>query len=296
MIRTIDYLIMDPEGNITILVLTETDRRDYQKVAQVLLDACPEAEQVGYILPEGEGLPRMEMCGLEFCGNATRSFAFYEALRQDPPLKELDVDVSGCDQPLHAWIDAENRSSGTVRIQMPVPTEIEDVQIPIPGDIKEKLGCDELDGQLVHMDGISHLIISSIDADTSESLGRELLDRLFGHLRDHVYKEADRDIPAFGVMFADPEAGRMTPIVYVRDVDTVYFEGSCASGSTAAAYALAVRDLRSADACMYHLKQPAGTLHIDVTGKDGKVHDMQLYGGVGMSEVKHLELEDGAVS
>lgn len=294
--RTIDYLIMDPEGNITILVTSPVDRMDYQSVAQALLDANPEAEQVGYIkepvMTDSGMLPRMEMCGLEFCGNATRSFAFYESMQQEPAAEEIDVSVSGSESPLHAWIEADNSIYGTVRLQMPLPEEMEEIRIPITTDLADLLMVDAIEGQLVHMDGISHLVISQIAAETIETCDRETMNSLFLHLRDNVYQLTSRDIPAFGAMFADPAEGKLTPIVYVRDVDTIYFEGSCASGSNATAYALASRDLKTSDACTYHLQQPAGTLHVDVKGKDGVVTGMELYGGVGMSRLKQLEIED----
>ena len=113
--QTLDYFIADPAGNTTILVVSPVNRTDYQRIAQLLLEHHPEAEQVGYIIspqsclepaPDaGEynevqkkaqeaaaaaakaGLPRMEMCGLEFCGNASRAFGYYAALQQDPPLE-----------------------------------------------------------------------------------------------------------------------------------------------------------------------------------------------------------------
>lgn len=303
MTKTVDYLVMDPEGNITILVLSPVEREEYQIVAHALLDANPAAEQVGYVVSDGGNgsgreYPLMEMSGLEFCGNATRSFAFYEAMLQEPPAEEIDVMVSGCDYPLHAWIDAKDPSGGTVRLQMPIPEEMEEISIPVTADLAAELQLPEdakdhyITGQLVHMDGISHLIIRSIPAEVTGKCSRETMDCLFMHLRDSVYQITTRDLPAFGVMFADPKAGRMTPIVYVRDVDTTYFEGSCASGSNAAAYAMAVSDLATAGCCSYTLKQPAGTLNIDVTGEGGVVKDIQLYGHVGMSGKRQLLVED----
>lgn len=293
--RTIEYLIADPEGNITILVLSPVDRFDYQKVAHRLLEAHPKAEQVGYICKTETGqLPHMDMCGLEFCGNASRSFAFYEAVIQDPPADQIDISVSGCDHPLHAWIESADPADGIVRLQMPIPEELEEINISITEDLAEILGVEQLDGELVHMDGISHLILRSIPAKTIDSCSHDTMKSLFLHIRDSVYQVSDRDLPAFGTMFVDTDAGRMTPIVYVRDVDTVYFEGSCASGSNAAAYALAMHDMADSDTCHYTLRQPAGTLCIDVMGQSDPVgvREMQLYGHVGLSSVQKLAIGD----
>ena len=290
--RTIDPIIADPAGNITILVLTPVDRSDYQRVAHVLLEEYPQAEQVGYVLAAGpdDAYPRMEMCGLEFCGNASRAFAFYEAICQEPPVKEIDVQVSGCDHPLHAWLEADGRE-GVAKIQMPVPTDIENIEIRIPAYFSDFADGDRIKGRLVHMDGISHLIISSISRAAILEAGRERMNELFVTIRDSAYEITGIDFPAFGVMFVDREADHMTPVVYVRDVDTVYFEGSCASGSTAAAYALAVTDLERSDFVSYRLNQPAGTLYIDIAGEGGRAREIRLYGSISVSDVKELEIE-----
>lgn len=315
--RRLDYIIADPEGNTTILVLSPVDRADYQSVAKELLDLNPEAEQVGYILapnPEDpDPHPAMEMCGLEFCGNATRAFALYESLLRDPPLKELDLHVSGCDHPLHGWVEPEipedgsRPSGGRVRVEMPLPEEIENADIPVSSDIHgivTQLTGGSLQGQLVHMDGISHLVIHHVSNAGFECAGKAAMEDLFRYIRDYIYSVSDRSLPAFGVMFVDEESDIMNPVVYVRDVDTIYFEGSCASGSAAAASAQAMLDMdarakagqaggdpQSSSPMAYRFRQPAGTLCIDVTGEDGRITGLQLYGGVTLTEVRSAEAE-----
>ncbi len=292
--KNIDYILADPAGNRTILVLTPVPRSDYQEVARALLDHCPEAEQVGYVLSHGrkgnsgewDELPRMDMCGLEFCGNATRAFAFYEAERAEPPADRISVLVSGCDHPLTAEID---REGDTVRIGMPGPRGMEHVIIPAGG------GDGPIEGDMVWMDGISHLVLAGVEADRDRFL----------RIRDWVYErfaadpadEADR-LAAFGVMFLDGDPGRgegtpagalrMTPVVYVRDVDTVYFEGSCASGSTAAAYALAMNDERETLKETYVLRQPEGTLEVRPDKADGRMDGILLQGPVRLSQVRTM--------
>ncbi|MBQ9016389.1 MAG: hypothetical protein IJ109_09795 [Firmicutes bacterium] len=314
--RTIDYIISDPEGNTTILVLSQTERRDYPQVAKLLLAKHPQAEQVGFIKTDAGGNPvSMEMCGLEFCGNATRSFGFYRSMLSDPPARELDLKVSGCDHPLKGWIDPpkpgekdeEGYLCGRVRVEMPVPTDIETVRIPVSeefGSLAEQLtgGC--LEGRIVHMDGISHLVIPGVSDSMIRQEGQERIGELFCFIRDYIYETNERDMPAFGVMFVDEAADRMNPIVYVRDVDTIYFEGSCASGSAAAACAAAAEDIAAGRkgkplagqrprACMYsyRFRQPAGTLSSEVTADSGAITGLQLYGGVRQSDVMRTETE-----
>lgn len=263
----IEYILADPEGNKTILVLTPVTADRYQEVTGRLLSECPEAEQVGFvkndISDEGAELPYMEMSGLEFCGNATRAFAYYEAQLTDPPAEEITVRVSGCKEPLKAWI---NSTDHTARLQMPIPLSTKKIIIP-PGG-----GDEEIRGDLVEMEGIAHLILTDIPAERDR----------FIRIRDYIF-ENEGAFPAFGVMFIALQEDRMTPVVYVRDVDTIYFEGSCASGTVAAAFA------RTSTACVpsrvHTFRQPAGTLKVRVDVEKGNVISMILDGGVELSGV-----------
>ena len=94
MTRGIDLIVFDPAGNTTIMVLTPVPRSEYADTAKRLLEidfdehcswrGTAYGEQVAYIVPEddsGRNEPIMEMCGLEFCGNASRSFAYYRVTR-----------------------------------------------------------------------------------------------------------------------------------------------------------------------------------------------------------------------
>lgn len=78
MIMKIEYMLADPSGNKTILVLTPVPKEEHSTLAAALL-ARPDidAEQVGYVTcVEGKPL-RVDMMGGEFCGNASRAAAAY---------------------------------------------------------------------------------------------------------------------------------------------------------------------------------------------------------------------------
>lgn len=277
MIKNLDVMVANPAGNITIMVLTPVDRKDYAQVTSALLgmtftDASGEqvqGEQVCFILPRNNPseLPAMEMSGLEFCGNASRSFARYIAGLENPPLEEVTVSVSGCAYPLTASVDIPGERS---RIRMPLP------------DSFTEYTADELQlsvgGTLVNMDGISHLVLRGIRAD------RETFDKL----KDFIYNRERLDLPAFGVMFTESDSEAMTPVVYVRDVDTTYFEGSCASGTTAAACALS---LHREDG-LHHMvfRQPEGVLEAFVTTKKGQIASAELDGSITLSPVINVSV------
>ena len=253
----IEYYVADPAGNVTILVSSPVPREKYQEVAKALLATEPSAEQVGFIVDE-DGGERMEMAGLEFCGNASRAFAFYRATKADPALEEVDVTVSGSPVPLHTWITVEEGpgedpdsgrrriAAGRVKIEMPLPVAVEELRIPA-----EAACGTEIRGRLVRIEGIDHLVMKGVSAD------RELVERILAWF----YGEGGFDSPAFGMMFLQEDREHLTPVVYVRDVDTTYFEGSCASGSLATAWALALEEEGDRQ---YTLRQPAGELTVSV--------------------------------
>ena len=275
MSKRIEYILADPEGNRTLLVFSPVEREDYQETARALLDECPEAEQVGFVKEPVEyagcELPCMEMCGLEFCGNATRAFAFYEASRQDPPLDEIVVKVSGTEDPLRAWIDHDR---AVVRLSMPIPYAMRRISISLT-DTDGREGRN-VSGELVEMEGIAHLIVMDVKPEEDT----------FVALRDYVYENIE-EYPAFGVMFVDISADMMTPVVYVKDVDTVYFEGSCASGTVAAAYAM------TATSCVplrtHVFRQPEGTLSVEVHVSSGQITQMLLEGRVSLGPCRYID-------
>jgi len=279
MSKKLDVLVADCSGNITIMVLTPVNRSDYKVVAQALLDnEAMGGEQVAFVVPGGPA-DKMEMCGLEFCGNASRAFALYTAAstnRLDEGYGEVSVSVSGCDVPLAARVhDAE-----VVPDSMACDAVVE-MDMPVPVGARELTGAElgiSKGGLLVDMDGISHLILTDVAPSAA----------LFDDIKHRIYEEIDPDMPAFGIMFCDTVNELMTPVVYVRDVDSTYFEGSCASGSVAASYALA-KD--AADGIhRYTLQQPEGALYTSVVKEKGRIEGISLKGLVTLSDIVSVEV------
>ena len=74
----IRYIPADPAGNLTALTLTQVRPEERAAVAAQMMARCPEGfEQVGFIGEHAAKavLPRLDMMGGEFCGNAARAFA-----------------------------------------------------------------------------------------------------------------------------------------------------------------------------------------------------------------------------
>lgn len=231
--RKVDYFVANPAGNITIFVVSPAERSEYQEIAKKLL-AIDElhGEQVGFI-KEGN---RMEMCGLEFCGNASRSFALWYAQNRAgiDGKGKVTVDVSGADAPIDVEIDT---ITNYTKIEMPMPKQVLNWC---------EVGSDGIDGVLVDLGGIMHLVLWDVTASED----------LFNKYKNEINEKYNP--PAMGVMFVNKKTLEMTPVVYVRDVDTTYFEGSCGSGSVATAVALSLE--KAAGAHSFELTQPAGKI------------------------------------
>ncbi|MBK5254037.1 MAG: hypothetical protein JJE03_06240 [Peptostreptococcaceae bacterium] len=252
--RELKIIVANPSGNITIFVMTPCNKSDYQKITNALLSLTNyEAEQVAFVL---EGHPAsvdgaINMSGMEFCGNASRSYGLLLANNNNKT--EFNIAISGAKEPVKATADPV---TGFAKVNMPLPKSIS--------------AYPKYDGTLVDMDGIVHLVvdISKYSPDSFESI------------RDGYYK--DNNPPAFGVMYYNYKENFMTPVVYVRDVNTVYHEGSCGSGTVALAVSLSKAN-NYADS-LYNIEQPSGSIESAVHMADGKPTSVTIGGPVSLSK------------
>lgn len=270
--KEIQIIPADPAGNKTIFVTTPVERKDYQSVASFLLSLDEyEAEQVAFILPEadvigsnagtGQTIGSMEMCGMEFCGNASRTFALIQAKKLGLQGKQtVTIKVSGCEDLLQVLVDTERNHT---RIDMPVPHTI----IKYGSDI------------LVDLGGIMHLVTTDKSADPN----------VFQRLKNRLMSEFNP--PALGVMFYNKETDEMTPVVYVADVDSTYFEGSCASGTVAAAAALTSDDADGEYS--FTIKQPKGQLTAVIKKRQNSIESVSIEGPVIIGNPVTIQLPHG---
>ena len=188
---------------------------------------------------------------------------------------------------------------------MVVPaTDYTKIKMPNPVSFSELSDCplEAANGSpIVDMDGIVHVIVRSLEP-TSEN---------FRIIKDHILKNSS-DVPALGVMFvddkprtySDPASGvasvfddsqthsqniptiTMTPVVYVRDVDSTFFEGSCGSGTTALCASLSKNKDDGSYVC--RVRQPRGTITCTCNIKDDQVDSIYIEGSVSISEEHEL--------
>ena len=262
----IKIFIADAAGNRTAFVQTPFRREMYPRIGKALLEKNDlDIEQVAFVCPKPDDADgKMEMCGLEFCGNASRSYALY--LARNSVIKRKDgnsfickLHVSGFKGILSA---RANTDTGYASVTLPYPVSVERYSAG-------RFGI-ALDTHIhiVTMEGITHAVLFDMPDD----------DDIFTMIKDILIKETDTD--AVGVMFCNMEENSMIPIVYVREVDSTYREGSCGSGTVAAASVLALNE-RSGDAMYtYTLSQPGGTVSSTVTKVGGIITSATIEGDV----------------
>lgn len=252
----------DPAGNITLFVLDPVEREKRAEVAARLMD-MPEfkAEQVGFVCPPQEGGDgRMEMMGGEFCGNATRAFGALLA-REKGELSKVRVETSGCDHIVTVDVD---REAGTARTEMPLPQSVVSAQVD---------GCR---GLLVHLGGIAHLVVEGVEPNLA-----------FFQRAEPLFQNIE-GLDAYGVIFL--EGGRMTPLVKVPATDTLVWEGSCGSGSLAAAVAQSQGEDDGEFTREYI--QPAGVVRATVVRLGGAAAATYIGGPVELGPEIQVELEN----
>lgn len=268
---TIDYILADPSGNKTILVLTPVPKDAHSTLAAELL-ARPDvdAEQVGYVTFD-EGKPiRVDMMGGEFCGNASRAAAAYALSCDGKDEGVYGVSCSGCDEILPVKVNHKGGDEYQAFIEMPYPDDVSGLLVDVKGVPARFFRVD--------LPGITHFVHF---VDSFQDLDKDVY---WQALKDYVDGE---DFPAYGLILCDAKTKEMVPAVYVSQTDTLYWENSCGSGSAAVAAALACTTRKKVAA---YMKQPGGTIAIaaSVDG-EGKLEKIFIGGSVLLGPRKQWE-------
>lgn len=264
--KNITYQIFLPGGNRTALVhgiVSDETARSY--INQLIIGKYSgtenEIEQVGFI-SEDEANPQLMMAGGEFCGNALRSAACYYCHDKT----EIEIAVSGVSAKLRAGI----LSNGDVWAEMPVYQDMCNIVF-----LKEGF-------YLVKMEGISHIVVMPEMTPNyiyKQGLLKEKAEIL--HCAGEILKENRLlEQSAAGVIFVEQKDQnyQIHPCVYVRDVNTKFYETACGSGTTAVGLAFAFMTNSNVS---YNIRQPSGkviTVHIEC--KDGKIFKAMISGKV----------------
>lgn len=252
----IQYVLADPTGNITALVESPVSLEKRRTVAASLMSADSKIEQLGFLsAPSKGGDIALTMAGEEFCGNACLSAAAYYLRQKGKISGSVLVEISGADSIINVNLAASGEYEYTGTVDMPLPLAFEELDSPV-GRLS-----------LLRFPGINHAIApTGISAAEAEKLIVPLACSVGGE--------------AFGLMLLDEELSALSPLVYVPGAGSLFWERSCASGTSAVGAYLA---LRSGENVSVSLKQPGGSLSIAAEYKQGKLARLSMGGKVRLS-------------
>lgn len=267
----LNVAVLNPAGNITLIVTTPVNREAYAEIAGKLLDITElRGEQVGFLTePRQGGAVRLEMMGGEFCGNALRSTGYYHAVKSGAQGRTVvSAEISGCGKPLDVEVDLNNH---TAKAQMPLPVSLNNVTV------------NGREVKAVVFEGIVHFIAEAPMSDGLPAVDEAFLEAAVDYAVSGLGAEAA------GVMFFDKASGFIRPVVYVRATDSLVYENSCASGSTATALVTA-SDLPDGEYAI-DVRQPGGSIEVGVTKSCGSFEKLTIGGRVSIDGEVSVELQ-----
>lgn len=180
-------------------------------INKMIMEKYVTVEQVGFLSNKTN---RLEMAGGEFCMNATRC-AVYEYSKENK--NEIKISVSGTNKEVIGRLLSDNK----VEIKLDICKNIENL-IEVINDIT-----------YVKIDGI---LIAIFDEEKSKKYIRKLKENekiAKNEIKQLMIKEIQSEEKAIGIMFLEKNLGKIkiNPVVWVKDIDTVFYETACGSGS-----------------------------------------------------------------
>lgn len=258
--------------NMTIFVLDQIPRDMQMHVAKKLMNYSNiYAEQVGFIERPSlhknldNNCLRLQMMGGEFCGNAARSLAALLVHNQYPNVTEAEdsylvqLEVSGIDSLINCEVyKTEKDNLYLSKVNMPLPIGVNEVLLEIDDTVFSAMKVD--------FSGITHFIV-----DSEKIKDRDLL---FKAVKNEMNK---KDYDAFGIMYYDFNKEYLEPLVYVKGTDSLFWERSCASGTSALGVALTYMKKNGINK---KVRQPGGELEVRTEWNGSSVESLYLNGFV----------------
>lgn len=265
----LNFIKVNPTENMTVFVLDNLPRTKYMYIANKLMNYNNiNAEQVGFIerpmLKESNASVRLQMMGGEFCGNASRALAAvavnrgYQNITEAKGKFSVPLEVSGLEEVIYCDVEIKGENAYEVAINMPLQRSLREIDVKYK-DVVYK-------GRIVELYGISHAVFFTDD----KSLKEEFFEKVKSEIDDLNYD-------AFGVMFFDEKQKFMTPLVYVKDTQSLIWERSCGTGTVALGVVLSYVNKSNVD---MNINQPGGKVQIITEWNKDKVTTIILKGMV----------------
>jgi len=212
-LQNIKYKILNPGGNTTAIVFgNEYSDKEKKKINDKILKENLKIEQVGFISIKEK---KLEMAGGEFCVNATRC-AIWEYL--EGKAGKIELNVSGCKDKIIGGITEQKDVYVNMQINRKISSIIEK---------DEKFNFVKLDG----------ILLAIVNEENSKCYIEELKndeEKTKSKLKK-IMQTFDTDEKAVGIILLEKENKRIkiNPIIWVKTIDTLYYETACGSGSLA---------------------------------------------------------------
>ncbi len=255
-IGEIKYNILNPGGNKTALIKgCEYTNNQKKLINKMIMDKYSQVEQVGFL---SNIINRLEMAGGEFCMNATRC-AIYEYSKENK--EKVELSVSGTNKKLIGRKLNDNK----VEVKLDIGKNIEDLI-----ETKNDFTCVKIDG----------ILIAILDEEKSKKYIQKLRENeetTKNELKQLMITEIASEEKAIGIMLLEKESGKIkiNPIVWVKEIDTVFYETACGSGSLGIAI---YNYLKNKDKKI-ELIQPSGySINIELEGNKNYIKNAIISG------------------
>ena len=211
-IKKIDYKILNPGGNKTALINgIEYTNNQKKLINDMIMNNYPQVEQVGFLSDKEN---RLEMAGGEFCINGARC-AIFEYLKGKEG--KIELSVSGTDKKIIGKV-LKNRN---VEVKLNINKKISDLI-----EIKNDFMCIKIDG----------ILIAVLDEEKSKKYIQKLKENEQAtkiELKQLMINDINSDEKAIGIILLEKVSQKikMNPIVWVKEINTIFYETACGSGS-----------------------------------------------------------------
>ena len=229
------FEVLYPGGNTTALVEGLVDNpRQRKELNKIVMASDSNIEQVGCYDLSNFNRPKLQMAGNELCINAIRALAYLVCLKSGGKIKEFEVEVI-----------LENRSlffKAGVNSLRQAWVELATGNIPIVDD-------GGIDTWTVPLEGITQVVTTEVFEQSAN------LDSIKNKAKSILQQRGLLDsVPAAGVTFISKNSQGLAimPVVWVKDVETLFLETACGSATIAAYLALTDQQNRC------NIQQPSG--------------------------------------
>ncbi|MDR1773352.1 MAG: hypothetical protein LBR30_00525 [Clostridioides sp.] len=288
MSNLIDYYIYIPSGNDTAIV-EGVDFSDEEKkiINDKIMQKHKNIEQVGFVnsnIKKSTDLNLgkqkeyvLKMAGGEFCANATRCASYYYL---NGETGAINIEVSGLDYKIESGINDETLIFNKKNVWCKMKAE--------------NIFVDKLDEYvyLVKMNGITHIVV---EAELTKKI-LESDDVIKTVAMDFIKKYEIDDDDAIGVMFLEEETKekledniKMKPVVWVKKIDTLFYETACASGTMSVGIVKSFQKNESVDLSI--IQPSKKVLKVSTTFEDNNLKEVMIIGEVLTDGIKrHIEI------